>query len=155
MPAAALAIYDRHQRAGMAALNDTLIHQLALPAAASLGFPVLSSRFGRAYIDLNRSVTDLDPHIIASVPAHPAPSARVAAGLGLIPRLRGGQGLPQKKLSLAAVQSRIDRVYRPYHERLQALVQGCQDRFGTCILIDLHSMPPCRLPQRGVFWRKP
>ena len=128
------------------AMNDTNIHTLALPAAAQLGFPVLSSRYIRAFIDLNRSPDELDPKLIEGLPYReiaPNPQSRLAAGLGLIPRLADGQqAIYDSKISLAAVQSRIRRFYDPYHQQLSALVSQCLDEFGHCLLIDLHSMPP-------------
>ena len=127
----------------MDGLNDTAIGELALPAAATLGFPVLTSRFSRAYIDLNRHKAELDPLLIDGIAPQVDPASRVAAGLGLIPRLGTGQvPLYQRKLSHAAVQSRIKRAYDPYHKKLQSLIEACLAEFGTCLLIDLHSMPP-------------
>ncbi len=130
----------------VAAMSDTHIDQLAAPAAGALGFPLLSSHYLRAFIDLNRSVEELDPLLIDDLPGsyqRVEPGSRVAAGLGLIPRLSNGHmAIYSKPLSHRAVQSRIERFYTPYHSALQGLVDQCLDRFGTCLLIDLHSMPP-------------
>lgn len=137
------AVTNSARKAAMDALNDTAIHALALPAAASLGFPVLSSRYGRAFIDLNRDVGALDPLLIEGLERPVQADSRVAMGLGLIPRLgSGGVPLHTHKISLAAVQSRIERAYQPYHRCLSGLIDGCLARFGTCLLLDLHSMPP-------------
>ena len=86
-----MGIQDEKHLAHMSALNDPLIHELALPAAAMLGFPVLSSRYARAYIDLNRDVEELDPLLIEGVGSKIIPGSCVAAGLGLIPRANRGQ----------------------------------------------------------------
>ena len=136
-------VADAKRRAAMEALDDTGIHALALPAAASLGFPVLSSRYSRAFIDLNRDVGELDPLLIEGLDVPLTPGSRVASGLGLIPRVgAGGVPLTGAKLSLAAVESRIERAYVPYHRQLSALIDQCLARFGRCLLLDLHSMPP-------------
>lgn len=137
---------DGHAGQIIRSMSDTGIDQLALPSAQAWGFPVLSSRFLRAFIDLNRHMGELDPLLIDGLTAGEQriePGSRVAAGLGLIPRLADPQTpIYSKRLSLRAVQSRIERYYSPYHTRLADLVSDCQSRFGCCLLIDLHSMPP-------------
>lgn len=135
-------------QAGRAALamSDANIDLMAAPAAGALGFPLLASRYLRAFVDLNRSVEELDPQLIDGLPEgyqRVEPGSRVAAGLGLVPRLSDGcTPIYSKRLSYRAVRSRIERFYRPYHEALEGLVEQCQARFGTCLLIELHSMPP-------------
>ena len=135
----------------VAALSDRHIDQLAAPAAGALGFPLLASRYLRAFIDLNRSPEDLDPLLIDDLPAAYqtiAPGSRVAAGLGIIPRLAEGQRpIYARPISYRAAASRIDRFYRPFHEALAGLIDRCLDHFGLCLLVDLHSMPPIPLTQ--------
>ncbi|MBX9884351.1 MAG: N-formylglutamate amidohydrolase, partial [Novosphingobium sp.] len=43
--------------------------------------------------------------------------------------------------------ARIAGVHQPYHTALAALLEGVRARWGTVLLIDLHSMPP--LPARA------
>ena len=127
-------------------MSDMRIDEVARPAAQAWGFPILSSRYLRAFIDLNRSVTELDPELIDGLAPQylrVAKGSRVAAGLGLIPRLADPvTPIYPGRLSVRAIQSRVERAYKPYHDCLQGLIEQCLDRFGTCILLDLHSMPP-------------
>ncbi|MGB0784758.1 MAG: N-formylglutamate amidohydrolase [Alphaproteobacteria bacterium] len=128
------------------AMSDTNVNRVAISAGQTLGFPVLSSRYLRAFIDLNRELGELDPELIEGVDPRQAkihPGSRLAAGLGLIPRLADPKTpIYAKKLDMQEVRSRIAQVYIPYHDTLQSLIDECLDRFGVCFLIDLHSMPP-------------
>ena len=59
------------------------------------------ARQARAWVDLNRDPADLDPALVEGVPDAP-PSARTAAGYGVIPRLSGdGRPLYDRRLTLA------------------------------------------------------
>ena len=128
------------------AMSDTAIDRAAKPAATKLGFPFLASRYIRAFIDLNRDPNELDPELIdglSTCQSRIQPGSKIASGLGLVPRLaNSGTPIYSRRLSLKAVQSRIERYYRPYHDKLEQLVSSCLNQFGTCMLIDLHSMPP-------------
>ncbi|TGW05927.1 N-formylglutamate amidohydrolase, partial [Mesorhizobium sp. M2D.F.Ca.ET.145.01.1.1] len=59
--------------------------------AVALGAPMLAANFPRAYLDVNREPWELDPRMFAE----PVPSfcnirsARVAGGLGTVPKLVG------------------------------------------------------------------
>lgn len=55
----------------------------------------------------------------------------------------GGQGNPMydRKLSVAEVQQRIERYWRPYHAALAQAIRWSVDRFGGVWHINLHSMP--------------
>lgn len=107
----------------------------------TLGAPILKARFPRAYVDLNRAADELDPAIIQDalgVPANP----RVAAGLGVIPRVvANGRAIQLGKMHLAEAEARLDACYYPYHTALRGLVEAQKQRFGACYLIDIHSMP--------------
>ena len=105
------------------------------------GAPLLAASFPRAYVDLNRADTELDPALIYDVP-NPKISARVASGLGVIPRVVAeSRVIRQGKISLEDAQKRIKQCYRPYHERLRLLLNQTRATFGSAILIDCHSMP--------------
>jgi len=112
--------------------------------AVTLGAPLLAANFPRAYLDANREPWEFDPRMFSEpLPPHAnARSARVAGGLGTVPRLVGeGQEIYAGKLSLAEGVDRVEAVYKPYHERLKRLLTATHARFGHAVLIDCHSMP--------------
>jgi N-formylglutamate amidohydrolase len=112
--------------------------------AVALGAPMLAANFPRAYLDVNREPWELDPRMFAE----PVPSfcnirsARVAGGLGTVPKLVGeGLDIYSGRLPLAEAVQRIEAVYKPYHETLKRLLTRTHARFGYAVLIDCHSMP--------------
>jgi len=120
--------------------EDAFVDEL-LRAAPLAGAPLLAATAPRAYLDLNRAADELDPALIENVrlAAH---NPRINSGLGVIPRVvAGGRAIYRGKLTLAEAMERIDAVWRPYHERLAALLGESQALFGEAILIDVHSMP--------------
>ncbi len=120
--------------------EDAFVDEL-FTAAPSAGAPLLAARVPRACIDLNRAADDLDPALIAGA-ARRVLNARIAAGLGVIPRVVGeGRPIIQGKLSLAEAERRIAAYWHPYHDRLRALVDEAHDAFGMALLFDCHSMP--------------
>jgi N-formylglutamate amidohydrolase len=123
--------------------EDAYVDELFAGAAAH-GAAVLSATIARAYVDLNRDATELDPEMFDERPpiSPHANSARVQAGLGAIPRISGdGQAIYRRKLSLEEAARRINAVHRPYHALLQNLVTETKEMFGCSVLIDCHSMP--------------
>lgn len=126
--------------ASLASAEDALVDRL-IATGTDHGAVVVVGRFGRAYVDLNRDPTDLDPEML--VDAGPTEvSARTAAGYGVIPRLSGdGRPLYRRRLPLAEVRERIDRVHTPYHAVLADRMQAARARHGEAVLVDWHSMP--------------
>ena len=123
--------------------EDCYVDEL-FAAAVALGAPLLKANFPRAYLDVNREPWELDPRMFAE----PVPpycnirSARVAGGLGTVPRLVGeGLDIYAGRLPLAEAVARIETVYKPYHETLKRLIARTHARFGYAVLIDCHSMP--------------
>ncbi len=113
-------------------------------SAVALGAPLLAANFPRAYLDVNREPWELDPRMFAE----PVPtfanirSARVAGGLGTVPRLVGeGLDIYAGRLPLAEAVARIELLYKPYHGELKKLMARTQATFGYAVLIDCHSMP--------------
>ena len=109
-----------------------------------LGAPLLSAEFPRAYVDVNRAASELDGQMFeAELQVDvDAPTARVAAGLGVIPRVvRDGLEIYRGKLSPSEAEARLTRFYRPYHAALAQLADETFARFGAAIVIDCHSMP--------------
>lgn len=107
------------------------------------GVPVLRARYGRAYLDLNRDADELDAAMFDSPLATAVQrSDRVAAGLGVLPRI-AAQGLDiyRRRLTPADAQARLVALHRPWHARITELLARAQARHGHAILLDCHSMP--------------
>jgi N-formylglutamate amidohydrolase len=125
----------------LAALEDR--HLDAVAHLARRDETMLVQRRGRAWIDLNRAEDERDPRVDEAAPAIGAgTSAKVRAGLGLVPRRTGGTGdLWRRRFTAAEVEARINGDHRPYHDALAAALVAAHRRFGTAVLVDLHSMP--------------
>ncbi len=112
-----------------------------LEGAPREGAAALSARLPRAWVDLNRDETELDPALIEGL-GRGAAGPRVQAGLGVIPRVvSANRAIYSGKLTLDEAERRIATVWRPYHATLAALLREVRARFGRAILIDMHSMP--------------
>lgn len=123
--------------------EDCFVDQL-FAGVAGLGAPLLSARFPRAYLDLNREPYELDPELVEDpLPAHAnTQSIRVAGGLGTVARIvSDGEEIYSGRLRLKDVMARIEGLYFPFHAELSRLVAVTQARFGYAVLIDCHSMP--------------
>ena len=115
--------------------------------APQAGAPLLAAAMPRAYVDLNRASDEFDPALIEGV-RRSAPGPRVSSGLGVIPRVvAGGRAIYDGKIPLEEARARIDRVWRPYHAQLGALLDEARATFGRAILFDCHSMPHAALDQ--------
>lgn len=133
----------RLDRSAIRRSEDCFVDEL-FGAAPLLGAPLLAANFPRAYIDVNREPWELDPRMFAE----PVPSfanirsARVAGGLGTVPKLVGeGLDIYSGRLPLAEALMRIETIYKPYHDTLKRLLTRTHARFGYAVLIDCHSMP--------------
>jgi N-formylglutamate amidohydrolase len=123
--------------------EDSFVDEL-FAAAPGLGAPLLSARFPRAYLDVNREAWELDPTMFAD----PLPrfvnagSPRVRMGLGTIARIVAVDAeIYAGKLRFAEAQRRIENLYHPYHRILCRLIAESEAIFGGCLLVDCHSMP--------------
>ena len=115
-----------------------------LPASLKHGAPLISARFPRAYLDLNREPYELDPRMFdGRLPVFAnTRSVRVAGGLGTIARIVGdSQEIYVERLKVEEGLARIDKLYKPYHRTLRLLLERAQQVFGLAVLIDCHSMP--------------
>ena len=135
--------------------EDAFVQEL-FAAAPSAGAPLLAARVPRACIDLNRDPDDLDPALIAGATRRYV-NARIAAGLGVIPRVVAeGRPIMAGKLTLAEAQRRIAEAWHPYHDRLRALLAEARAQFGLAMLFDCHSMPHDALNAAPPVWgRRP
>lgn len=123
--------------------EDAYVDDL-LADALSLGVPLVAARYGRAYLDLNRDADELDPAMIADPlpPSAGQASDRVAAGLGVLPRIAAhGLDIYASRLRLAEVERRVAALHAPYHDTIRDLLDAARRRHGFAILLDCHSMP--------------
>lgn len=120
--------------------EDAFVDML-FDAAPACGSVLLKAKAPRAYVDLNRAADELDPAVIEGL-RRTAQSARVASGLGVIPRVvANARPIYQGKISWSEAERRLAEVWHPYHTALLALTRANALRFGESILIDCHSMP--------------
>jgi len=136
---------------GLRRSEDSFVDEL-FAAAPAHGAPLLAAQFPRAFCDANREPWELDPAMFAD----PLPdwvntaSPRVGAGLGTIARVVAtGEAIYREKLRFAEAERRVQVYWQPYHDALSAMVAETRDRFGTCLLIDCHSMPAHGGSSRG------
>ncbi len=131
--------------------EDCFVDELFADAAA-LGAPMISARFPRAYLDVNREPYELDPELFHEVlPDHAnAQSARVIGGLGTIARIvADGEDIYRARLRLSDAIERIERLYKPFHATLADLITTTVEQFGFSVLVDCHSMPSALMAQGG------
>lgn len=123
--------------------EDAFVDEL-FAGAVALGAPLLAAQFPRAFLDVNRGIAELDPAMFdrGLDMKVDAPTPRVAAGLGVIPRIvRDGAEIYRAKLSSQDAEARLNQLYKPYHQALAGLMEETRRRFGVAVLIDCHSMP--------------
>ncbi len=123
--------------------EDAFVDEL-FSAAPSLGIPLLAARFPRSYVDANREPYELDPAMFEGPLPRPLNhrTTRVAAGLGMIPRVAAsGEAIYRGRVPAEIIEHRLETCWRPYHLALSGLVEQTYSRFGAALLIDAHSMP--------------
>jgi N-formylglutamate amidohydrolase len=128
----------------LAALEDRFADMLCVDAARN-GATIIVAHRARAWIDLNRDPREIDPAMV-SPPPDPARlihSAKLRAGLGLLPRRLGTIGeLWTRRLSAEEVAERLSDMHEPYHAAIADRLRRARAVFGHALLIDCHSMPP-------------
>ncbi len=123
--------------------EDSFVDEL-FASVPALGAPLLTATFPRAWCDANRERWELDPAMFAdALPAFcNTASGRVRAGFGTIARIvADGEPIYRRKLRFAEAEERIRTCWEPYHAALGGLIATTRARFGTCLVIDCHSMP--------------
>ena len=133
----------RLDEAALRRSEDAFVDDLVAGVPA-LGAPLVTARFPRCYLDVNRDPAELDPDMFDGRLPYRANgrSPRVRAGLGVLPRVvRGGAQIHRGKLAPREAGIRFESCYLPYHDVLAELLRRTRDRFGAVALIDCHSMP--------------
>jgi len=122
--------------------EDSYMDQLILPMTEH-NIPVIHAKFPRCFVDVNRSASEIPPEFLPKSSNKPAfISPRAQSGLGVVPsRIAQNLDIYDYQLLPYQVSERIDRYYHPYHDGLRALIRTAQERFGTALVIDCHSMP--------------
>lgn len=117
---------------------------LLIAQAAAAGYSCLVANWPRLWIDLNRDSDEIDPAMMLprAGSSSVAPSHRARSGLGLIPSRHAGLPLWREPFAMAEVRERIERWHRPWHAAIAAMIAAARERFGTVVLLDVHSMPP-------------
>jgi N-formylglutamate amidohydrolase len=140
---ASLAAASRLDALTLRRSEDAFVDEL-FAGVPALGAPLIAARFPRAYCDVNRGPQEIDAGMFSGPLgiAVDAPTPRVTAGLGVIPRIvRDGAEIYRRKLDPAEARARLDFLYRPYHTALLRLVEETLARFGVAVVVDCHSMP--------------
>ncbi len=133
--------------------EDCYVDEL-LTGVTDLGAPVITARFPRAYVDVNREPYELDPDLFdGPLPAFAnTQSVRVVGGLGTVARIvADGEEIYRSRLPVGVALARIDRLYKPFHAALAGLLEETRRRFGMAVLIDCHSMPSTPIGQPGAL----
>ena len=128
---------------GLRRSEDSFVDELFAPVT-DLGIPLLAATFPRAYCDPNREAWELDPAMFEDdlPPWVNTTSPRVGAGLGTLARVVAtGEGIYRGKIPFSEAEFRVESCWKPYHDTLARLLDETRAGFGTCLLIDCHSMP--------------
>lgn len=142
-PAAFLAA-TRLTLAQLRRAEDAFVAEMVAPAAAAHDVPLIAARYGRSWLDLNRDAAEIDPAMVVDpLVADPAQASdRVAAGLGVIPRVAAhGLDIYAGRLRHAEIASRLTAIHAPYHAALAGLLDDARRANGFAVLLDCHSMP--------------
>lgn len=122
-------------------LEDGPVDMLLEPALAHAA-GLLASLTPRAWIDLNRAPDEMDPaEIIGLFPVARERSAKVRAGLGLVPTRVSGQAIYRRRLVAEEIRERLGLAYRPFHAALANELSSLRALHGVAVLLDCHSMP--------------
>ncbi|MCW5604730.1 MAG: N-formylglutamate amidohydrolase [Burkholderiales bacterium] len=129
--------------------DNVSMHLEALYAAGpALGATLLYCCFPNTWVDVNRSELDMDPEVVdGHWPVALKPTKRTLEGLGLIKtKSRYGEPFQERKLTVAEIEERLSRYYRPYHAELKRLVDELHRRFGVLRQISCHCMSAVGAP---------
>jgi N-formylglutamate amidohydrolase len=122
--------------------EDNLVDELFNTAPDHGGY-FLHALFPRTYIDVNRSLHDIDQELLSEEwPELIKPSSRAHSGIGLIRRLlKPGLLVYDRKLNVKEIEHRIQNYYIPYHDVLDTLIDDLHYKYGQTWHVNCHSMP--------------
>ncbi|MEO1643395.1 MAG: N-formylglutamate amidohydrolase, partial [Pseudomonadota bacterium] len=109
-----------------------------------LGATLVSARYGRGFVDLNRDARELDPDMFSDGLPRTAglPGTRVKAGLGCLPKIAStGDVFYASKLTREEGEARLFHIHDVYHAGLKQELGRFSEEWPEHILIDCHSMP--------------
>ncbi|SCX34280.1 N-formylglutamate amidohydrolase [Agrobacterium rosae] len=120
---------------------DTHVDDL-FSSAPEVGAPLLVAHFPRSFLDVNRSLLDMDTAMVEGTWPHPVrDSATARRGMGLMWRFAwGDEPMHDRPLTIAEAEDRIIRHWQPYHRSLARLLNAVYARFGRVYHINCHSM---------------
>ncbi|MBI5275766.1 MAG: N-formylglutamate amidohydrolase [Burkholderiales bacterium] len=119
------------------------------------GATMVQALFPNTYIDANRHELDLTPDMIDGewpVPLEPA-SARTGLGL-LKSKSRYGEPLQERKLTVAEIQHRLDRYFRPYHRELASQMDRMLTAYGFYYNLSCHCMSAVGAPTHADYGKE-
>jgi N-formylglutamate amidohydrolase len=122
--------------------SDTHVDVL-FDAAPSVGAPYLVALFPRSFLDVNRSERDVDLEMLDGPWPHAfRDNAAARRGMGLAWRY-AWEDIPMHAgpIAVAEMEDRIARYWRPYHDRVRALLDATHAAFGVVYHVNCHSMP--------------
>lgn len=107
-----------------------------------LGAPLLSARFPRFFLDLNRGRDDIDLAMIdGALPFPVNPTAKSQKGFGLLRRnALPGVYVYNELIPAERVVRDIETYYDPYNLALQSVIEATYEKFGRSVHLDCHSM---------------
>lgn len=132
--------------------EDTHVEKL-YDFAADLGVAWIEAHFPRSYVDVNRSLREIDLELIEGAWPDPVEAgSKVRLGKGLIWRCTD-EGIPiyQRRLSVDEVRRRLELCWHPYHREVQAAIDAAHARHGYSLHINCHSMPSVAAPYATEF----
>lgn len=113
---------------------DLLVDQV-VEGASELGATLIVANYSRYVVDLNRGPADFDGLCVEGGASGNLPR-------GLIWRTStDGDPILARRLPRAELERRLEWIYRPYHARIEAILEHKKKRFGRATLVCAHSMP--------------
>mgnify|MGYP001352921457 CR=1 FL=1 len=110
---------------------DLGISEAGRRLAATLDAPFVEQRYSRLVIDCNRRLGDPDSILVES-------DGTIVPG--------------NQNLAVSSIESRIDEVYRPYHDTIHDLLSKRDEVGLQTVLVSLHSFTP-KLSGRDRSWQ--